>query len=116
MSGPIDFVVVVVAFECCYDFSNFVYCNRWNAESTSISKFALAEFFKCGGHSYSFRTSVSCSDEVSFCDNERKCLLKESGVMFLTELLDCGRDFLVISLTARQIVAVSLLSVISLLT
>ena len=66
--------------------------------------------------SYSFRTSVSCIDEVSFSANERKCLLKESGVMLLTELLDCGRDFLVISLTARQIVAVSLLSVISLLT
>ena len=66
-------------------------------------------------HSYSFRTSISCLDEVSFSADERKCLLKESGVMLLIELLDCGREHLVISLTARQIVAVFLLSVISLL-
>ena len=45
LSGPIDFF----AFKCCYEFSNFVYCNRWNAESACISKFALAEFFQCGG-------------------------------------------------------------------
>ena len=64
-------------------------------------------------HLYSFRTSLSCLDEVSFSANERQCLLKESGIMLLTELLDCGRDFPVISLTAHQIVAVSLLSVIS---
>ena len=37
-------------------------------------------------HSYSFRTSISCLDEVSFSAYERKCLLKESGVMLLTEL------------------------------
>ena len=70
--------------------------------------------FSVEEHSYSFWTSVSCLDEVSFPANEDKCLLKESGVMLLTELLDCGRDFLLISLTERQIVALSLLSVISL--
>ena len=47
LSGPIDFVVVVV-FKCCYEFSNFVCCNRLNAESVSILKFALAKFFQCG--------------------------------------------------------------------
>ena len=40
---------------------------------------------------------------------------RESGVMLLAELLDYERDFRVISLTARQIVAVPLLSVIILL-
>ena len=45
LSGPIDFFV----FKCCYEFSNFVYCNRCNAKNASISKFALAEFCQCGG-------------------------------------------------------------------
>ena len=47
--------------------------------------------------------SVSCLDKVTFSANDRKCLLKESGVMLLAEKLDCGRDFGVIPLTARQI-------------
>ena len=66
--------------------------------------------FSVEEYSYSFRTSVSCLDEVRFSANEGRYLLKESGVILLTELLECGQDFLVISLTARQIVAVSLLS------
>ena len=71
--------------------------------------------FSVEEHLYSFRTSLSCLDEVSFSANERNCLLKESGIMLFIELLDSGQDFLVISLTTRQIVAVSLLSVNSLL-
>ena len=42
LSGPIDFFV----FKCCYEFTSFVYCYRWNAESADILKFALAEFFQ----------------------------------------------------------------------
>ena len=42
LSGPIDFFV----FKFCYEFTNFVYCNRWNTESAGILKFALAEFFQ----------------------------------------------------------------------
>ena len=111
MSGPIDFlllsVVMNLATSCTAvggmqkvpEFQSLLWQNSFSVEE----------------HSYSFRMSVSCLDEASFSANGRKCLLKESGVMLLTELLDCGRDFLVISLTARQIVAVSLLSVITLL-
>ena len=107
MFGPIDFLLLSVVIKLATS------CTAVGGMQKALAFRSLLwqNSFSVEEHSYSFRTSVSCLDEVSFSAYERKCLLKESGVMLLTELLDCGRDFLVISLTACQIVAVSLLSV-----
>ena len=106
LSGPIDFLLLGVVMNLATS------CTAIGGMQKALAFRSLLwqNYFSVEEHSYSFRTSVSCLDEVSFSANEGRYLLKESGVILLTELLECGQDFLVISLTARQIVAVSLLS------
>ena len=69
LSGPIDFFIFFIALIYLFIYlfiylyvmtlpisCNFVYCNRWIAESDSILKFALADFFQCG------EAFIFCSD------------------------------------------------------
>ena len=132
LSGPIDFflfffiaLIYLFIYLFIYSFIFMLWLYQFHATScTAIGGLqkAIAFWsllwqisFSVEKHSYFVRTWVRCLDEVRFSANGRKFVLKESSVMLFAELSDWKLDFRVISLTAHQIVAVSLLSVISLL-